>query len=56
MPSGPTLIRAGRAYRSPALLADGQHIMSDVVTSAGVLVGLVLALATGYAISIRCLL
>jgi cation diffusion facilitator family transporter len=44
------LIRAGRAYRSPALSADGQHIVSDVVTSAGVLAGLLLALATGYAI------
>ena len=28
----------------------GRHIVSDVVTSAGVLVGLVLALSTGYAI------
>jgi cation diffusion facilitator family transporter len=45
-----TLIRAGRAYRSPALLADGHHILSDVVTSAGVLVGLVLAIVTGYAV------
>ncbi|MBW9062741.1 cation transporter [Rhizobium herbae] len=44
------LIRAGRAYRSPALSADGHHIMSDVVTSAGVLVGLVLAIASGYAV------
>jgi cation diffusion facilitator family transporter len=44
------LIRAGRKYRSPALSADGQHIVSDVVTSVGVLVGLLLALATGYAI------
>ncbi|MCF3641630.1 cation diffusion facilitator family transporter, partial [Rhizobium sp. TRM95111] len=44
------LIRAGRRHRSPALTADGQHILSDVVTSAGVLVGLLLALATGYAI------
>ena len=44
------LIRAGRAHRSPALSADGHHIMSDVVTSAGVLVGLVLAIVTGYAI------
>lgn len=44
------LIRAGRRHRSPALLADGHHIMSDVITSAGVLVGLLLVLATGYAI------
>lgn len=42
------LIRSGRGARSPALVADGKHIMTDVVTSAGVLVGLVLALATGW--------
>jgi len=44
------LIRVGTSHRSPALKADGQHIMSDVVTSIGVLIGLVLALITGYAI------
>ncbi len=44
------LIRAGARHRSPALSADGHHILSDVVTSAGVLVGLLLAIATGYAI------
>jgi cation diffusion facilitator family transporter len=44
------LIRVGKKHSSPALLADGHHIMSDVVTSAGVLVGLVLAILTGYAI------
>ncbi len=45
-----TLIRAGRTYRSPALMADGQHIMSDVYTSIGVLIGLLLALGTGHPI------
>nr|WP_272911320.1 cation diffusion facilitator family transporter [Rhizobium sp. SL42] len=45
-----TLIRVGKSHRSPALAADGHHIMSDVVTSIGVLVGLVLVVATGYAI------
>lgn len=44
------LIRAGKRYRSPALAADGQHILSDVVTSVGVLVGLVLSILTGYAV------
>ncbi|MCV3764877.1 cation diffusion facilitator family transporter [Rhizobium sp. TRM95796] len=44
------LIRVGKSHRSPALSADGQHIMSDVVTSCGVLVGLILVLFTGYAI------
>ncbi|MBB4272458.1 cation diffusion facilitator family transporter [Rhizobium mongolense] len=41
------LIRTGRKHRSAALSADGQHIMSDVVTSVGVLIGLFLAIATG---------
>lgn len=44
------LIRRGRELRSPALDADGRHIMTDVVTSAGVLVGLFLAVATGWTI------
>lgn len=44
------LIRTGRAQRSPALAADGRHLMTDVVTSAGVIVGLVLAQLTGWAI------
>jgi cation diffusion facilitator family transporter len=44
------LVREGRAHRSPALTADGQHILSDVYTSVGVLIGLVLAVATGYPI------
>ncbi|NNU81854.1 cation transporter [Halovulum dunhuangense] len=42
-----TLIRFGRAERSPALVADGKHIMADVMTSVGVLVGLLLVLVTG---------
>lgn len=42
------LIRWGRARRSPALVADGWHLFSDVVTSVGVLVGLALAAATGW--------
>ncbi|CAN7211433.1 cation diffusion facilitator family transporter [Rhizobium sp. LjRoot254] len=44
------LITAGKRHRSPALSADGEHILSDVITSAGVLVGLLLVLGTGYAI------
>jgi cation diffusion facilitator family transporter len=44
------LVSAGRSARSPALVADGKHLWSDVVTSAGVLVGLVLAVATGWLI------
>ncbi|PZO81831.1 MAG: cation-efflux pump [Mesorhizobium amorphae] len=41
------LIRAGRTERSPALSADGHHIMTDVATSAGVIVGLVAAIWSG---------
>ena len=44
------LVRAGRAARSPALVADGKHIRTDVITSIGVVAGLALALGTGYAI------
>jgi len=42
------LIRTGRAERSPALVADGRHIMTDVITSVGVVIGLVAAVATGW--------
>lgn len=42
------LIRSGRAVRSPALVADGQHVLSDVVTSLGVLLGIGLAWLTGF--------
>jgi cation diffusion facilitator family transporter len=41
------LIREGRRLRSPALVADGQHLMADVWSSAAVLVGLGLAVASG---------
>lgn len=44
------LIVRGRALRSPALIADGWHLFSDVATSAGVIVGLLLALTTGWMI------
>ncbi|WP_150285748.1 cation diffusion facilitator family transporter [Rhabdaerophilum calidifontis] len=41
------LIRRGRALRSPALIADGRHLLADVISSAGVLAALVLVLVTG---------
>ena len=41
------LTRAARRLRSPALAADAKHLLSDVVTSAGVLAGLALAVTTG---------
>ena len=44
------LIRTGRAERSPALIADGRHIMTDVVTSVGVVAGLIAAVLTGWSI------
>jgi cation diffusion facilitator family transporter len=43
------LIREGRRRRSPALVADGKHLLTDVVTSVGVVVGLVAAYMTGIA-------
>lgn len=42
------LISCGRSWRSPALEADGWHLTTDVVTSVGVIVGLVLAVSTGW--------
>lgn len=44
------LITEGRKRRSPALVADGRHLLTDVITSAGVLIGLVLAVLTGIAV------
>ncbi|WP_293576911.1 cation diffusion facilitator family transporter [Phaeobacter sp.] len=41
------LIARGRLVASPALTAGGRHLMTDVWTSAGVLVGLVIAILTG---------
>jgi len=41
------LFRQGRRARSPALLADARHLLADVVTSAGVLVGVGAVAATG---------
>ncbi|MER0237946.1 cation diffusion facilitator family transporter [Fulvimarina sp. MAC8] len=37
------LLRLARRRRSPAFAADGKHLMTDVVTSVGVLAGLVIA-------------
>ncbi len=41
------LFRRGRAAKSPALLADARHLIADVITSAGVLVGVALVVLTG---------
>ena len=42
------LITRGRRDRSPALAADGWHLITDVVTSIGVLLGLMLVALTGW--------
>jgi cation diffusion facilitator family transporter len=42
------LVREGRRHRSPALIADGWHLASDVVSSVAVLAGLLLVAATGW--------
>ncbi len=42
------LLRYGRRFRSPALIADAKHLFTDVVTSAGVLVGVVAVVLTGW--------
>ncbi|MBE0578118.1 cation diffusion facilitator family transporter [Devosia sp.] len=44
------LIRHGGRVRSPALEADGRHLLTDVVSSLGVLAGLALVLLTGWAV------
>lgn len=41
------LFKQGKRLRSPALLADARHLLADVVTSIGVLLGVALALASG---------
>lgn len=42
------LISTGTRHKSPSLEADGRHILTDVATSVGVIVGLVLAVVTGW--------
>ncbi|VAW01969.1 Cobalt-zinc-cadmium resistance protein [hydrothermal vent metagenome] len=44
------LITTGKRERSPALAADGRHILADVVTSVGVLFGLVIVMLTGWVV------
>lgn len=47
---GLTLVRVGRAHRSITLEADGTHLLTDVVTSAGVLVGIALVAVTNWTV------
>lgn len=41
------LIGRGRRLRSPALVADGRHLLTDVVSSLGVTLGVLAAIVTG---------
>jgi cation diffusion facilitator family transporter len=45
---GVTLIRAGRLHRSVTLQADGKHLMTDVWTSVGIVLGVTLVWLTGW--------
>ncbi|HZR96765.1 MAG TPA: cation diffusion facilitator family transporter [Gaiellaceae bacterium] len=45
---GLALIRAGRRHRSIALEADGRHLMTDVWTSVGVIIGVGAVALTGW--------
>jgi cation diffusion facilitator family transporter len=42
------LFHFGQCWRSPALVADGTHLFTDVLTSVGVLVGVALVALTGW--------
>lgn len=45
---GMLILRAGRRHRSITLVADGKHLLTDVWTSAGVLLGVGLVGLTGW--------
>jgi cation diffusion facilitator family transporter len=42
------LIRIGRREKSPALHADGRHVLADAVSSTGVVIGLIATVFTGW--------
>lgn len=42
------LVTRGRLQKSPALVADGKHLATDVVSSVGVVAGIGLAMLTGW--------
>lgn len=42
------LTQAGRKSKSPALAADGRHLLTDVFSTIGVLAGVLIAAATGW--------
>ena len=45
---GVVLIRAGKKYRSTTLDADGHHLLTDVWTTVGVIIGMALVWLTGW--------
>lgn len=47
---GFTLLRAGRRHRSATLRADGHHLLTDVWTSVGVIIGVGAVAVTGWSI------
>ncbi len=47
---GFALLRAGRRHRSATLVADGHHLLTDVWTSIGIVVGVFLVLVTGWVV------
>ena len=47
---GFTLLRAGRRHRSATLRADGHHLLTDVWTSIGVIIGVGAVAVTGWSI------
>jgi cation diffusion facilitator family transporter len=44
---GSYLVRAGRRHGSEALVADGRHVLTDVITTVGVIAGLGVVALTG---------
>lgn len=44
------LITRGKTLKSPALVADGKHLLTDVITSGAVLLGVGLAVMTGWTV------
>ena len=44
------LITRGRTLRSPALVADGRHLLSDVISSGGVAIGVLSVVVTGWTV------
>jgi cation diffusion facilitator family transporter len=45
---GLLLLRVGRSHRSVTLTADGKHLLTDVWTSVGVIIGVLLVALTGW--------